>query len=191
MYPASGTRQYGSVTAFREGSVLRKAIVAVLIGAVVASANPVAASAVAIVDPRDTGGRLDITFVGTKFHHVNKTFDILKIRVETEHGYACRYLRYSGRNAIFVLFDNRHDRDVDLVGRFVCNRPHSWSFVLRDVGFSTEHPDTRTVVARLDAGALSRHGSIDVRSRDETAGSCSRKHVCRDRAPNSGRLRAW
>jgi hypothetical protein len=62
--------------------------------------------------------------------------------------------------------------------------------VLRDVGAS--RPDTRTVVTRVDAGALlSPYGSLNVRTRDVTAGACSRRHVCRDRAPKSGGLLAW
>jgi hypothetical protein len=163
-----------------------------VISLLVVSTSPAIASSVR--DPADARGRLDVTFVSAT--NVERQ-GLVKVRVDTERGYGCRFLSTRKPNRLFILFDVHNDGDVDDIGRFFCSSDHQWMLRVQGVGgiLVGSHPDADTLVFNVGWEFISgdqeaTHGSVVIRSRDESSEGC-RHTPCMDRAPNLGGLAAW
>ena len=153
------------------------------------------AFAASSTDPNDTPGRLDITFVRGS----GSSGEVGRFRIETQRRYRCRYLRRSSSNRLKLLFDDRRDGDVDLVGRFKCSN-HDWILDLKgpDTGshyesLSVKRPNKHTVKVKvpLFLDELSgNHMGIYATSKDATAPACATT-PCKDRAPDSGTIKIY
>jgi hypothetical protein len=165
-----------------------------LLVATLSSLTAPPAWAASLDDPNDTAGRLDVTFVWGRVRDSGGHF--LKVRVETENRFPCRYMTSRTPNRIFVLIDDGNDGDIEVRGHFFCfNHRENWGFMYRGDEFSAfvhaRHPDRRTLVARrilLEDFAVSDVGAIVVRSRDESTDPCTHQDPCFDRAPDVGAL---
>lgn len=175
---------------------MRRNLIRGCVGALVTTllvAGP--ASADSVRDAGDARGRLDITFASAVGEEENA---LTKVRVDTEHGYSCRFLARTSPNRLFVLIDLRDDGDIDVIGRFLCRSSGDWR--LRTPGgdplaFGVRHRTPTKLVATIGWEFLpgiqeGTDGSVVFRSSDETSAAC-RPADCKDRAPNSGHLQAW
>ncbi len=152
-----------------------------------------------VIDPNDTAGRLDITLLrATGARH-----GIGHFRIETQRRFRCRTLRLGKPNRLKLLFDDRRDQDVDLVGRFYCSKANGRNhWFLRLHGPTTgshyealhaTRPNRHTlkVTVPLDlAEFVAVHMGVVASSKDATAPACA-SEPCRDRAPDVGNLKVY
>lgn len=124
-------------------------------------------------------------------------------RIETKHRFGCRVLKLAKPDRLKLLFDDRRDGDVDLIGRFSCSRANGRNhWFLRLHGPSTgshyealraTRPNRHTLKVTVPLNLKEFQGShmgVFARSKDATASACS-PTACRDRAPHVGTLRVY
>ena len=153
-----------------------------------------AALAVEQEDPADTGLKLDISLI--KF--VEKPEDIGRLTIKTYSGWKCSALRPAAKTSLKWFFDGSGSNDFDLVGSFVC-RDGTLVFELRSTDGSSQYepivarkPNRRTVkvtmpldLPQLDSNNL----DLIAKSKDTSGETCIED--CVDRAPNTGRMKAY
>ncbi|HWL64660.1 MAG TPA: hypothetical protein VNP73_01695 [Actinomycetota bacterium] len=167
----------------------RIALVAMLI--VVGLAAPV--GAVRNGDPEDMDGKLDIGL--TRF--VEPEEGIAQATIVTYESWGCAHLGKGRGTTLRWLFDGRGDRRFDLVGTFECRRKQLL-FDLRSRNGSNMYEsievrrrgDSRTALVRFptDLPELERGDITMIAVSNDVSGETC-QNVCRDRAPDKGRLR--
>lgn len=145
-------------------------------------------------DPADTGLMLDVALI--KF--VEDSDDVGTLTIRTHSGWKCRALRPAAKTSLKWFFDGSGDNDFDLVGSFVC-RDGTLLFHLRSTDGSNryeplvaERPNRRTarVTMPLDLVELdSENLDLIVKSKDLSGETCIED--CVDRAPDTGRMKAY
>jgi hypothetical protein len=154
-----------------------------------------------VTDPNDTPGRLDITLLRAR----GARHGVGHFRIETQHRFRCRKLKLGKPNRLKLMFDDRRDHDVDLVGRFLCSKDdsgnHHWSLRLHGPSTGSHYEDlaarrpnrhTLKVIVPLDLAEFAApHMGVFARSKDATAPACRSAEPCRDRAPDVGNLKVY
>jgi hypothetical protein len=152
-----------------------------------------------LIDPNDTAGKLDITLLrATGARH-----GVGHFRIETQRRFRCRKLKLGKPNRLRLLFDDRRDQEIDLVGRFYCARESGRNrWFLRLHGPSTGSHYEELHVTRPNRHAVkvtvpldltefvAVHMGVVATSKDATAPACT-PEPCRDRAPDVGNLKVY
>jgi hypothetical protein len=172
--------------------LFRRMISAAVVATALTVVPATPAGAATVVDPNDTRGRLDITFVSLQNDEQNA---LVRFRLDTQWGYGCRFLARTSPNRVYVWFDVRSNNDVDSIARLMCGGG-GWFLKMGDGSrFFGTHPDRDTTIVNIGWEGLPgdqsvTHGSAVVTTRDASSGPCTNTS-CRDRAPNAGSLAAW
>jgi hypothetical protein len=145
-------------------------------------------------DPADSGLDLDISLI--KF--VENPEDVATLTIRTHSGWKCGALRPAAKRSLKWFFDGSGDNGFDLVGKFVC-RDGTLVFELRSTDGGSqyeplvaERPNRRTVkvTMTLDLPQLdSNNLDLVAKSADTSGETCIED--CLDRAPNTGRMKAY
>lgn len=145
-------------------------------------------------DGADSGLKLDISLI--KF--VEDPEDVATLTIKTHSGWRCRALRPAAQTSLKWFFDGSGDSDFDLVGSFVC-RQGTLVFNLRSTDGGSQYeplvaekPNRRTVTVKmtLDLPQLDSNDlDLVAKSKDTSGETCIED--CVDRAPNTGRMKAY
>lgn len=145
-------------------------------------------------DGADSGSKLDISLI--KF--VEDPEDVATLTIRTHSAWKCGALRPAAKTSLKWFFDGSGDDDFDLVGSFVC-RGGTLLFNLRSTDGASQYeplvakrPDRRTVRVKmtLDLPQLNSNNlDLVAKSKDSSGETCTEN--CTDRAPNTGRLKAY
>lgn len=152
------------------------------------------ALAVEAEDPADSGLSIDIALI--KF--VEDPEGVGKLTIRAHSRWKCSELRPAAKTQLKWLFDGSGNNEFDLVGNFVC-REGTLVFELKSTDGSNQYepivaqrPNKRTakVTMPLDLTELdSNNLDLVAKSKDTSGETCIED--CTDRAPNSGRLKAY
>lgn len=163
--------------------------VAIAIGLLVCMASAAWAQAVAVTDPEDTGGKLDIVLAKFVQDQAN---DPAELTLKTENKWGCRYLKPTKQANLKWKFDDSGGNAADYVGRFVCRRGNLVFEISSTDGsqnfepLPTDRPTKRKVVVIVPTDIFDGLDNIWATSRDSEAPGCS--DPCKDRAPDEGGL---
>lgn len=172
----------------------RRLVVLLSSAALLLTALAAPAAAVQRRDPADSGLDLDISLI--KF--VEDPNDVATLTIKTHSGWKCAALRPVNSRSLKWYFDGSGNDDFDLVGKFVC-RKGTLLFHLRSTDGGSRYeplvakkPNPRTVrvTMTLDLPQLdSNNLDLIAKSKDTSGETCIED--CSDRAPNTGRLKAY
>ncbi len=172
----------------------RRVTLLLSVGVLLGGLTTPAALAITREDPLDSGLRIDIALI----RFVEDPEDIGNLTIRAHAGWRCRDLRPAAKTALKWLFDGSGNNDFDLVGSFTC-RDGKLLFKLRSTDGNNEYEpirarklNPRTVKVKMPLELVeldSQHLHLVARSKDASGETCNED--CLDRAPNSGRLRAY